>query len=103
MQKQPSEGFFRKDFMKNFPEITKKHLSRNLFFDKVKLCTPATSLKTRLQKRCFIVKFAEFAGTPFLQNTTGQLLLIAAVSIVRVQVKEQVSEVVVRRLQIRCS
>ena len=63
------------------------------------------------------VKFAKFVGTHFSQSTTGRLLLIVAVSIVvrridkenrklskrAVQVNEQVSEVVVRRLQIRCS
>ena len=58
------------------------HLFRNLFFDKVKLCRTATSLKTSLQRRCFLVKFAKYVGIPFLQNTTGRLLLIIAVSIV---------------------
>ena len=38
MQKQHSEGFFYKGFMKNFAEFThKKNLCRKLFFDKVKL------------------------------------------------------------------
>ena len=45
MQKQLSEGFFKKRFMRNFAEFTKKHLCRKLFFDKVKLCRSATSLK----------------------------------------------------------
>ena len=83
------------------------------------------------------MKFAKYVGAPFLQNITGQLLLIVAVSIVvkgklanqtinyrnrklisiymsqfepevqvikrAVPVKEQVSEAVVRRRQIRCS
>ena len=31
-KKQPSEGFFKKDFMRNFAEFTRKHLCRNLFF-----------------------------------------------------------------------
>ena len=31
---------------------------------------------------CFLVNFAKFARTPFLQNSTGRLLLIIAVSIV---------------------
>ena len=26
MQKQPSEGFFKKGFMRNFPELAEKHL-----------------------------------------------------------------------------
>ena len=94
--------------------------------DKVKLCRSATLLKKRLWRR----SFAKFVRTPFLQNTTGQLLLIIAVTIVvkgelgnktvnydtktkayvpmvvvtkmAAQVKEHVSEAVVRILQIRC-
>ena len=31
---------------------------------------------------CFLVNFAKFVRTPFLQNSTGRLLLIIAVSIV---------------------
>ena len=31
---------------------------------------------------CFLVNFEKFARTPFLQNSTGRLLLIIAVSIV---------------------
>ena len=108
----------------------KKNLCRNLFLDKVKLCRSATSLKMNLQSRCFLVKVAKFVEAPFPQDTTGQLLLIVAVSIVvkgelankavnydtktkahiwtnllkrAVHVKEQVSEAVTGRLQIRCS
>ena len=50
------------------------------FFDKVKLCRSAASLKTRLYSRCFLVDFPKFAKTLFLQNTTRQLLLILAIS-----------------------
>ena len=32
MLKQPPEGFFKKDVMKNFAEFTRKHPCRNLFF-----------------------------------------------------------------------
>ena len=52
------------------------------FFDKVKLCRSPTSLKASLSRRCFLVNFATFVRTPFLQNTTGRLLLIIAVSTV---------------------
>ena len=38
----------KKGFMRIFAEFTKKHLCRNLFFDKVKLCRSATSLKSSL-------------------------------------------------------
>ena len=48
MQKQPSGGFFKKCVTRNFAEFTTKHLLRNLFFDKVKLCRSETSLKVSL-------------------------------------------------------
>ena len=35
MQKQLSEGFFKKSSMNNFAEFIRKHLRYNLFFDKV--------------------------------------------------------------------
>ena len=88
MQKQLSEGFFRKNFMRNFPEFTIKHLRQNLFFDKLKLCRCATSLESSLYSRCFLVKFAKFVGTHFLQSATRRLLLIVAASIV---VKEELA------------
>ena len=64
MQKQPSGGFFKKCVMRNFAEFTIKHLLRNLFFDKVKLCRPETSLKVSLKHRCFLESFAKFVRTP---------------------------------------
>ena len=82
MQKQPSEGFFKKSFMRHFAEFTRKHMCRNPFFDKVKLCRSATSLKTSLYCRCFLVNFAKFVKKTFLQNTNGRVLLIIAISIV---------------------
>ena len=39
MQKQPSEGFFKKGFMRNFAELTKKTSMPEIFFDNVKLCS----------------------------------------------------------------
>ena len=75
MQKQPSEGSFKKGFMIIFAEFTKKHLSRNLFFNKV-FDNSATSLKSR--SRSFQAKII---GITFSQSTTGRLLLIVAISI----------------------
>ena len=54
----------------------------NLLFDKVKFCRSATSLKANLQRKCFLENFRKFGRTPFLQNTTGRLLLIKIVTIV---------------------
>ena len=82
MQRQLFEGFFKNGFMRNFPEFTrKKNMCPNLFFDKFKLCRSATSLK-RVFRGSFLVKFAKFVERPFLQSSTGRLLLIVAVSIV---------------------
>ena len=36
---------------------------------------PETLFKKRLRYRCFPVNFAKFLRTPFLQNTSGRLLL----------------------------
>ena len=36
---------------------------------------PPTLLKKRFWHRCFLVKFAKCLRTPFLQNTSGRLLL----------------------------
>ena len=81
MQKQPSKGFFKKGVMRNFVEFTRKHVPESLFLIKL---NSAASLKTRHQRRIFLVDFAKFVRTPFLQNTTRKLLLIIAVSIVLV-------------------
>ena len=42
------------------------------------LAPPATLLKKRLWQRCFPVNFGKFLRTPFLQNTSGRLLLFLA-------------------------
>ena len=46
----------------------------SLFLNKV-AGQPATLLKKRLWHRRFPVNFAKFLRTPFLQNTSGRLLL----------------------------
>ena len=56
MVKQPSEGFFKKDAMRNFARFTKKHLCQ--------------------------CQFCRIYENTFLQNNTGRLILIIAVSIV---------------------
>ena len=54
----------------------------NICAGTVKLCRSEFSLKASLQRRCFFVNFAKFVRTPFLQNTTGRLLLTIATSTV---------------------
>ena len=61
--------------LRNFAKFIGKHLCQNLFFDKVAGLRPETLLKKRLCHRCFPMNFAEFLRTPFLQNTSGRLLL----------------------------
>ena len=65
----------RKGVLRNFTKFTGKHLCQRLFFNKVAGLRPATLLKKSLWHRCFPVNFAKFLRTPFLQNTSGRLLL----------------------------
>ena len=68
--------FYKIGVLKNFAKFTEKHVCWSLFFDKV---MSAGSLqlyqKMRLQHRCFSVNFTKFLKAPFLQNTSGRLLL----------------------------
>ena len=64
-----------KGVLRNFVKFTGKHLCQSLFFNKVAGLNPATLLKKRLWHRCFPVNFAKFLRTPFLQNSSGRLLL----------------------------
>ena len=52
---------------RNYAKFTGKHLCQSL--------RPATLLKKRLWRRCFLANFAKFLTTSFLQNTSGRLLL----------------------------
>ena len=65
----------KKGALRNFAKFTRKHLCHILFFNKVVDLRPLTLFKKRLWHLCFPVNFAKFLRTPFLQNTTGQLLL----------------------------
>ena len=76
---QLSEVFYKKAVKRNFAKLTIKHLRRVVFFNKVRCCRSAASLKTRLQRRFFLVNFAKFVRTTFFQNTTRRLLLIISV------------------------
>ena len=82
MQKQPSKGFFKESVMRNFAEFTRKHLCRNQFFDKVKLCRSSTSLKKESLPQVLSCEICEICESTFFENTTVGLLLIIALSIV---------------------
>ena len=68
-QKQPPEVFYKKGVLRNFIELTGKHLYQSVFFNKV------ACLNKTLWRRCFPVNFVKFLRTRFLQNTSGRLLL----------------------------
>ena len=50
-------------------------MCQRLLFNKVAGPKPATLLKKSLWDGCFPVNFAKFLRVPFLQNTSGRLLL----------------------------
>ena len=64
----------KKGVLGNFAKFTGKYLCQSFFFNKV-AGLPTTLLKKRLWHRCFPVNFAKFLRTPFLENTSGRLLL----------------------------
>ena len=63
----------RNSVLRNFIKFTGKYLYQSFFF--YKLARPETLFKKRLWHRCFLVIFAKFLRTPFLQNNSGKLLL----------------------------
>ena len=69
----------KKGVLRNFAKFTGKHLCQSLSFNKFADLRPATLFKKRLWHRYFPVNFAKFLRTPFLQNTSGRLLLYCAV------------------------
>ena len=69
-QKQPQEVFYKKRCSQKFRKI-----HQSLFFNKVAGLRLATLLKKKLWHRCVPVSFTKFLRTPFLQNTSGRLLL----------------------------
>ena len=65
----------QKDVLKNFANFTGKYLCQSFFL--IKLWTSACNfVKKRLWHRCFPNNFAKFLRVPFLQNTSGRLLLV---------------------------
>ena len=64
-----------KDVLRNFARFAGKHLCQSLFLNKVAGPWSATLLRKRFWNRCFPANFVKFLRTPFLQNTSGRLLL----------------------------
>ena len=63
--------FFKKGIFKTFAKLTRKPLCRSSCINKVAAPRPSTLLKKRLRHRCFLVRFAKFSRTRFLQNTSS--------------------------------
>ena len=63
-----------KGLLRNFAKFTGKHQS--LFLIKAQTLRPVTLFKKRLWQKCFPVNFAKFLRAPFLQNTSGRVLLL---------------------------
>ena len=73
-----SSTLFRKTLFNRHIEILLQHKHKDLpesLFNKFVGLRPASLLKKRLWRKCFPVNFTKFLRTPFLQNTSGRLLL----------------------------
>ena len=81
----------KKGVLRNFTKFTGKHLCQSLFFNKVTGLRPATLLEKRLWHRCFPVNFVKFLRTPFLQNTSGRLLLGEIVELISCQTSDAIT------------
>ena len=73
--------FCKNCVLRNFSKFTGKNLCQSLFFNKVASLRAATLLKKKFWQRYFPVIFEKFLRTPFLQNTSGQLLLKSGIKI----------------------
>ena len=65
----------RKVFLKISQNLQKNTFVRVSYLIKFQASACNFILKKRLWHRCFTVNFAKFLRTPFLQNTSGRLLL----------------------------
>ena len=89
----------KKGVLRNFTKFTGKHLCHSLIFSKVACIRPATFLPgQRLWRKCFPVNFVKFLEIPFLQNTTGRLLLTSKSSRLPMFFKIGVSEAPLKKL-----
>ena len=65
----------KKAALKSFKNFTGKTLCMSLFLNKVAGLRPEVFFKKRLLYTCFPVSFAKYFRAPFLQSTSGWLLL----------------------------
>ena len=64
----------KENVIRNFAKFRRKHLCQSLFFNKF-ACFLANFLKNKPWQRCCPVNFSKVLRAPFLQNTSGTLLL----------------------------
>ena len=121
MQEQPSERFVMRNVLSKISQNSKENIRAEISF-LVRLIKTLQICKFIKKRRCFLVNFGKFVRTLTLQRIASRLLLITAVSIgkwelvnktinydtktkardqlsqnnLAVQLKEQVSEIVVR-------
>ena len=69
----------KKGVLKNFTNFTGNHLCWGLYLIKLQAWRPASSLKKRLQHRCFPVKFLR---APVMKNICERLLLFNSILII---------------------
>ena len=74
IKKQPSEGFFKRVFLKNSTKLTWRRLCWSLFLNKVSDLWP-TTFKKEIPTQVFSGEFCEFLRSSFLQSTSRRLLL----------------------------
>ena len=65
------EMFYEKRIFESFAKLTRKHMPKSLFFNKVADIRPPTLLKKRLWQKRFAMNFPKLNRTHFLQNTSG--------------------------------
>ena len=62
------EVWYKIDILKTFSKLTRKHLCRSLFFNKLQALAP-------VWYRCFPVSFTKFLKIPFSEAANGDVLL----------------------------
>ena len=77
-----------KGVLKNFTNLTGKHLCWSLFFNKVAALRAFKFIKKKYQRSCFPVKFAKFFRTPTFKNICERLLLYLHVILFTIHEKD---------------
>ena len=71
LQKQLLADILQNRLSEKFCKFLRKIFVLQSLFNKVAGLKTCNFINKRLQHKCFLVKFAKFLRTPFLQNTSG--------------------------------